>query len=193
MAQAMWTQAQALAEKDGPRTQEADGSEGRVGDGVLSLSLVPSHPYRPHRKESEGLETPSIRIELPLVPPKQMSHNSRTSRWSNSRVSQRVRRQAKEGAEAALGGKPFPIPAPIRYDIEVYWGAGRLRCDEDGLLSMSKPAIDGVVDALGLTSDRQMHLGNIIQGRDADKKGWMAFVLSHDTRNHENIVRRMGE
>lgn len=127
------------------------------------------------------------------MPPKQMSHNARTSRWNNSRVSQRTRKAAKERTEEVLGGNGLPFPAPVRYDLEVYWGAGRLRCDEDGLLSMSKPVIDGVVDALGLTSDRQMHLGSILQGRDADKKGWMAFVLSHDTRNHGNIVRKMGE
>jgi hypothetical protein len=139
------------------------------------------------------MTSPQIRIELPLVPPKQMSHNARSSRWANSRVSKKVRQEAKERTETALGDGPMPFPGPYRYDLEVYWGADRLRCDEDGLMSMTKPVLDGVVDGMKISSDRQMHLGDITQGRDADKKGWMAFVISPDTREHGNVVRRMGE
>jgi hypothetical protein len=141
----------------------------------------------------EASATTAIRIELPLVPPKQMSHNARNSRWNTSRVSKQYRAQVKEVAEAVLSSSPLPFGPPIRYDVEVYWGKGRLRCDDDGLMSMLKPCLDGLVDALGVTSDRQMHIGGILQGRDAENKGWMAFVLSADDRNHDNVIRRMGE
>ena len=134
-----------------------------------------------------------IRIEMPLVPPKQMSHNARGSRWGTTRVSKVHRKRAADYTTEAMAGMTVPEKGPIRYDIEVYWGEGRLRCDDDGLMSMSKPIIDGMADALGVKSDRRLHLGSMIQGRDKHKKGWMAFVLSMDDRDHKNIVRAMGE
>jgi hypothetical protein len=134
-----------------------------------------------------------IRIEMPLVPPKQMSHNARGSRWGTTRVSKVHRKRAADYTAAAIEGIEIPKGVHLRYDVEVYWGSGRLRCDDDALPTMNKPILDGLADGLGGTSDRKLHLGTMKQGRDADKKGWMAFTLSIDDRDHSNVVRRMGE
>jgi hypothetical protein len=134
-----------------------------------------------------------IRIELPFVPPKAVSANARNSRWVTSKVNKKFRALAKAAVEAQWGDKPLPFDLPIRYDVEVYWGKGRLRADTEGVIVMCKAIVDGVADALPTTSDRKMHVGDVIQGRDADNVGWMAIVLSHDEREHGNPVRRMGE
>lgn len=139
------------------------------------------------------METPSIRIELPLVPSKKISANARTSRWDSSRTTKLHRRIAKETTEETLKTQPLTFPPPIRYDIEIYWGKGRLQCDTEGAITMCKPIVDGVVDALGISSDRHVHVGRVIQGRDAENVGWMAVVLTPDERDHSRPVRRKGE
>lgn len=132
-----------------------------------------------------AISTSGIPIVLPVVPPKQMSHNTRVSRWDTSRVSKSHRAKAKEAAEKAIEGVVIPPGMHLQYDVDVYWGAKRLRCDEDGLSSMMKPILDGIADALGTTSDRQLHIGMYRQGRDPAGKGWMLFTLREDTRTHD--------
>ncbi len=129
--------------------------------------------------------TSGIRIPLPLVPPKQMSHNARSSRWSTTRISKKHREDARKITEKALAGVALPVGVDFKYDLEVYWGKGRLRCDEDGLASMMKPVLDGIADALGTTSDRKLHIGTFQQGRAPSGRGWMTFTLSVDERNHD--------
>lgn len=132
-----------------------------------------------------GTFTSDIPIVLPLVPPKQMSHNARGSRWSTSRVSKSHRAKAKSITEAAIEGIEIPNGTHFLYDVDVFWGKGRLRCDEDGLSSMMKPILDGIADALGTTSDRKLHIGTYRQGRARDGAGWMVLTLRPDGRNHD--------
>lgn len=136
--------------------------------------------------------TSDITIVMPIVPPKQMSHNARGSRWSNSRVSKAVRAKAKEHTERAIEGVEIP-DKHLEYDVDVYWGKGRLRCDEDGLSSMMKPILDGMADAFKTTSDRKLHIGMYRQGRDADGKGWMVVRLRPDERSHDCGTQSMDE
>lgn len=126
-----------------------------------------------------------IRIAMPLVPPKKMSHNARGSRWDTTRVSKLHRKRATEYASEALREVDIPKSSDLLYDVEVYWGSGRLRCDEDGLSSMMKPILDGISDAMGSVSDRKMHIGVYQQGRAPDGQGWMAVTLRQDNRSHD--------
>src|SRR5690606_30456561 len=91
----------------------------------------------------------------------------------------------KEAAEKALVGVQIEPGAHLQYDVDVYWGANRLTCDEDGLSSMMKPIIDGIADALETTSDRKLHIGMYRQGRDPSGAGCMVFTLKPDLRSHD--------
>jgi len=97
---------------------------------------------------SQQYELPAYQIEIPFLPDRALSPNSRVH-WSVKGEAVRVLREAAFYLAIAAG-----IPKMKRAEIEItYRCPTSRRRDPDNWLIMAKPAIDGLVDAGVLLDD----------------------------------------
>ena len=98
-----------------------------------------------------------IRIEIPYLPPKALSPNSRSHWATKARASKSARRDAYLCAQATRAdGQGRFIVASLKITITVK--DQRYVMDTDNALASCKPFIDGCVDAAIVPNDDPSHL-----------------------------------
>lgn len=97
------------------------------------------------------LKQPPIRIELPYLPPREFSPNSR-GHWSERA---RAGRRVKNDVYALLREQVSRLPMFYRNPlISVRWGLpDKRRRDHDNLVAMTKPIIDALVGVVVTDDD----------------------------------------
>jgi len=111
-----------------------------------------------------------------------MPNRSRGHHWTaiNS-LRMRQKRDAKYETLAVLGGRPCPIPADAKVDVEVRvtWPNGRKMADLDNLIAATKGLIDGVHLALGRDDGDMGRLCvEQVRAEDGDKAGMVEVVVT---------------
>lgn len=89
-------------------------------------------------------------IFVPRQPAAVLSPNGR-SHWSaKAEAVQTARWAAKLATCDALSREPvaFPAEGDVAVELVIHWGKGRRFLDDDNALSVLKPYLDGVADAL---------------------------------------------
>ena len=105
--------------------------------------------------ESEGK---MIRVEIPYLPPKELSPNSRAHWRTKATATSHARRDAYLLAITSVQGQELTRFTRAKLKVTVYVKDKRYICDFDNALASVKPFIDGCVDAQIIPDDDPSHL-----------------------------------
>lgn len=114
---------------------------------------------------SETTQRPrrAVVIEIPMSPPLALSPNARRrgNVWEQRTATEELRKAAWAHAlndHAILVGL---IASPVDVHEHIVWPKGQRLFDPDGLSSMCKAALDGIVDAGLIAGDSAKHVNKV--------------------------------
>lgn len=116
----------------------------------------------------------AITIVVPGSPDRILAPNRRAHGLAKAEATRQLRRDAGFAALMVMPAvrRDSPLFAgPVAVVVRVRWGTGHRRHDLDSTAMMSKPAIDGIVDAGILKNDAQIARLTIEQERDPTGRG----------------------
>ncbi len=99
-----------------------------------------------------------IRVEIPYLPPKELSPNSRAHWATKATATRHCRRDAYLLAITSVQGQELTRFIRAKLKVTVYVKDKRYIVDADNAWRMVKPFIDGCVDAAIVPDDDPTHL-----------------------------------
>lgn len=119
-------------------------------------------------------------IEIPMMPPREVSPNGGWSWRERGKAKLEFRECAGWAAREQVSGTnddALRHAETILLDAEIEWCCRRKKMDDDNAKACLKAAIDGIADVLWDGNDRRVQVGTVTQTRG---KGVTRLVLRED-------------
>jgi crossover junction endodeoxyribonuclease RusA len=112
----------------------------------------------------------TVTVVVPMAPPKELAINRRNA--SHWRTTGQATKELREAAYWATGGW---IGCTWKCMVDVHehivWPKGQRRFDPDGLATLCKPALDGIVDAGLIPNDSAVYIRNLTTSQSVADDG----------------------
>ena len=135
---------------------------------------------------STTTEPRTVIVTVPMAPPTCLSANKRSRRGDRHAIEDATRTLRWSAGWAAIysvGGKKDDTErpqGPVTIHEHIVWPKGQRLFDPDGLASMCKAALDGIVDAGIIASDSAKHVLSVTasQSKGDDPSGSIIITIT---------------
>lgn len=141
-----------------PNNPEGEAHHFVEVDGELRCKYCPATrdrvPMPAPMKKEEGVREEMIRIEIPMLPRPELNPNARVSPFKRAGATAELRKAAWAIAYNANPAHDIMFEK-ARIKVTLIYPGHQVVPDPDNLMTMLKPALDGIVDAKIIPNDTQ--------------------------------------
>jgi crossover junction endodeoxyribonuclease RusA len=134
----------------------------------------------------------TVTVTVPMAPPLALSTNQRSkNHWHTTREATKELREAAYWSAHDINYQQFGMyialdvwtSKPVDVHEHIVWPKGQRRFDPDGLATLCKPALDGIVDAGLIPNDSAVYIRNLTtsQAVGDDGQGRIEVTLTEVT------------
>jgi hypothetical protein len=128
----------------------------------------------------------TVTVVVPMAPPKELATNRRGSaHWRYRQAAAKLLRTTARAVtleqHAKAGWEHYVwFTRPVDVHEHIVWPKGQRRFDPDGLATLCKPALDGIVDAGLIPNDSAVYIRKVIaeQSVGDDAQGKIIITLT---------------